>query len=640
MPNSADKSTRNTSLSEDSDVIELTDEMRSKIEASSVFGSDDALDFAMPEFKLPELSDFEDEDEGQNEFSRQEATQRLAIPDETTNLHQHQALPDDVDEDDDDLEIEQTAILKPAPQPQAARQTTEEIDISTEGIQVEAQAPRVDYSQRPLHKTMQIDLNDLNSLEEISYEEFDPKLQETSDLDFDALPAFGQPAEQATTEPTAYDREEMVKTIQMQAVDRDAIERQIDQERLKAATPVQDQRFAPDVLASPPRVLTKRWQEWPLEQSTPEREPAQQPPPSLKGQIQQPQRQPHQSGPHPSFQNTRPATGPAPSLQRPQAKISGPHTPNLQGQAAAPPQAAISAAKAPSTGDAELDGLVQELLDESSKKEQAKAKAQTKPRAGQPGRDTWFKEVFNEEYFRSIPPEFERQTDRELQFISQSLGLEQGARLLDLACGYGRHSVGLSQQQVEVVGLDLSMDMLQRALANAQRRSLSIKFIHADMRSLNFNEVFDSCLLWQSSFGYFDDITNFKVLQGIWRALKPGGRLLLDVLNRDHAVAQMPSRCWWEGQGCIFLEEVDFEHAQSVLHTKRSFIYEDGSPPLEQNMYVRLYSLHEIANLVTNAGFRVLEVSGELHHRGRFLGPCSSKLVVLAEKVLPPQKKA
>ena len=623
MPNSADKSSRQAALPEDSDVIELTDEVRAAAEAS-IFGELDGLDFAMPEFKLPELSDFE-EDERASSSSHAPSSLRQTLPLDAAP----RPLDDAQHDDDDDDQFEPTAILPPS-----ARPLTEEIDLSQEMLQPQEplDAP-VDYSSRSTHKTMQIDLNDLKSLEEVSFEEMEPEPE----------------SEPASAQAPHYDRQDMVRTLQMQAVDRDAIERQIELERVVQSSLVQEHTFAPDILASPPRALTRRWQEWPLEAPSPKprEEPAPAAPiPSLKA-TQTPGRPTHPSGPLPQMppQAQRPPTGQVPALGRPSSPTPAP-LPALSrapagstpAPAPAPAFAAPASAAKPSTGDTELDGLVQELLDESAKKEQAK-QARAKARIAQPGRDSWFKDVFNDEYFRTLTPGHDRQTERELEFIDDCLSLAPGARLLDLACGYGRHAIGMAQRQIEVVGLDLSMDMLQRGLAQAQRRSLSIKFIHADMRSLSFQDVFDGCLLWQSSFGYFDDITNFKVLQGVWRALKPGARFLIDVLNRDHVVAQMPSRCWWEGQGCIFLEEVDFDFAQSVLHTKRSFIYEDGSPPLEQNTYIRLYSVHEIANLVTNAGFRVLELSGELHHRGRFLGPSNPRLILLAEKILPPQKK-
>ncbi len=179
------------------------------------------------------------------------------------------------------------------------------------------------------------------------------------------------------------------------------------------------------------------------------------------------------------------------------------------------------------------------------------------------------------------------------------------------------------------------MPLLQKALNEAQKQSLSIKFIHGDMRELSFEGIFSACFVWQTSFGYFDDQTNFRVLRGIHRALRPGGRVLIDVLNRDHIVTKMPHRLWWEGVNCIFLEEVELDHRSSVLHTKRSFIYEDGSPPLEQNTFIRVYSLHELCQLLRAAGFVVREVSGELHHRGQFLGPASSRIIVQAQKRPP-----
>lgn len=126
--------------------------------------------------------------------------------------------------------------------------------------------------------------------------------------------------------------------------------------------------------------------------------------------------------------------------------------------------------------------------------------------------------------------------------------------------------------------------------------------------------------------------TNLSVLRGIHRALVPGGRFVVDVINRDHVVHDMPHRIWWEGHRCVFLEEVDFDHGTSMLHAKRSFIYQDGTPPLEQKSFIRLYSLHELRQLFRAAGFEPREVSGELHHRGNYLGPASSRLILMGQK--------
>ncbi len=270
----------------------------------------------------------------------------------------------------------------------------------------------------------------------------------------------------------------------------------------------------------------------------------------------------------------------------------------------------------------DLTGLVQELIEEDTPKKTLE----------RPLEPAWYQQIFTEEYFRTLPMGFHKQTLREAQFVVDSLGVGDGGRILDLCCGFGRHTLDLAKRGYDMVGLDLSLPLLQKALGEAQRRKLSIKFIHGDIRELNFQEVFDATYCWHTSFGYFDDKTNFEVLRGVHRALKPGGRFLLEIVNRDFIVGLMPRRKWWEGADCLFLEEIAFNYNTSVLHTKRSFIYDDGRPPWEQNIYIRLYSLHELQNLLRLGGFNVLDVSGQIQTRGFYLGQASPNIILLAEK--------
>lgn len=426
--------------------------------------------------------------------------------------------------------------------------------------------------------------------------------------------------EQPEASGDGYDRQELVRTIQMQAVDRSQLDLSLESERLANAELLEDQQFAPDILVAAPRVLTRRWSEGApaLPRPTPPARPketASKPPPRPT--------QPTPARPQAAVAQNQPPTQ-QPAAQQPAA---GPgRRPAVSAQ-----QPAVSKPAAQQVGDPEMSGLVQELLDEAH----APPKPQPKPKQPQrqlTPRDTWFRDVFTEEFLRTVPRNIDTTTERDARFINRALSLQKESRILDLACGYGRHAIALAPRGYEIVGLDLSMTLLQRALSDAQRRNLLIKFVHGDMRSMNFNEIFDGAYLWQTSFGYFDDVTNFKVLQGVARALKQGGRFVMDVVNRDYVIAEVPGRCWWEGHECIFLEEFDFDFTASVLHTKRSFIYEDGSPPLEQNSYVRLYGLHELLQLFKSAGLRVLDVSGEVHQNARFLGPASSRIIITAEK--------
>ncbi len=243
----------------------------------------------------------------------------------------------------------------------------------------------------------------------------------------------------------------------------------------------------------------------------------------------------------------------------------------------------------------------------------------------------WFEEVFDEDYLRTLPFMRADQTLREVEFISNALTAAPGSEILDVGCGYGRHAIELVQRGFSVTGLDLSLPLLIRAADEAQRRALSVNFVHADMREMAFEKQFDGAYSMMTSFGYFDEETNLRVAERIGRALKPGGRLLLDILNRDYVVADLPVRVWWEGTGCVVLEEVDFNFHTSRINTHRSIVFEDGRQ-LEQELSVRAYSLHEIGRLLRQAGFRVIDVSGGLATRGDFFGSASRNLLIVAEK--------
>lgn len=248
--------------------------------------------------------------------------------------------------------------------------------------------------------------------------------------------------------------------------------------------------------------------------------------------------------------------------------------------------------------------------------------------------NNWYANVFNDDYLRTLPRSLPRQTMREVRFIIDKLGIQRGARVLDLCCGAGRHTVELAAKGYDMVGVDLSMFLLKRALDTATKKKLSIKFVHGDMRKLTFRSIFDAVFNVQTSFGYFDDLTNFKVLQSIYASLKPGGIFLIETVNRDFIMDDMPLRLFWMGDGCKVLEESNVESLSGVLKVKRSIVLDDNSkPPYEQTMSIRLYSTTEMRQLLSRAGFNVLELVGDFSLPDpRHFGAYSPHNIFIAEK--------
>ncbi len=243
----------------------------------------------------------------------------------------------------------------------------------------------------------------------------------------------------------------------------------------------------------------------------------------------------------------------------------------------------------------------------------------------------WFEELFNDDFARTLPRLDPRYLDREVGFIEDALGCDKGATILDLGCGPGEQAVALASRGYEVIGVDLSLAMLARASDEAAEKGQRINFLQGDMRDLTFDEAFDGIYCFNTTFGYFDDGKNAEVVQKIHRALRRGGRFLLDVVNRDYIAPRTPSMVWFEGDGCVCMDEVQLNGLNSRLVVKRTMMMEDGRQR-EIEYQIRLYALHELGKLLHDSGFRVAEVSGDTSTPGSYFGAESPRILILAEK--------
>jgi SAM-dependent methyltransferase len=251
---------------------------------------------------------------------------------------------------------------------------------------------------------------------------------------------------------------------------------------------------------------------------------------------------------------------------------------------------------------------------------------QAKPRV-----KPWWEELFTDDFGRGILPPTEPQVKREVNFIEDSLAVAKGGIVLDLACGNGHHAVELAGRGYGVVGFDLSLPQLAVAGEYAQDKGQKINFLQGDMREMSFEEVFDGIYCWNTSFGYFEEERNFAVAQRVFKALRPGGSFLLDVVNRDFVVEHQPSQVWFEGDSCVCMDDMNVDFITSRLRVKRTMMLDDGRTR-ECSFSIRIYSLHELGKLLHDIGFRVTEASGHPAYPGRFFGATSPRVLILAQK--------
>lgn len=244
----------------------------------------------------------------------------------------------------------------------------------------------------------------------------------------------------------------------------------------------------------------------------------------------------------------------------------------------------------------------------------------------------WYVEYFGEDYLRMHAPVLSpERSEQETSLILERLALPAGSRILDLCCGHGRHSVRLASLGYEVTGLDLSEVLLAAAQAEAEKAGVTVRWVHSDMREIPFEAEFDAVINIFSAFAYLESETeDQKVLEQVFQALKPGGLFLMEIMHRDGIVRRLePCSITRHPDGLIVLEERQIDLLTSRGEIRVTMI-EAGRPHTEYRLFLRLYSLTELAGMLQAAGLSLIGYFGGLD--GSELTLDSRQMVLLARK--------
>jgi len=244
----------------------------------------------------------------------------------------------------------------------------------------------------------------------------------------------------------------------------------------------------------------------------------------------------------------------------------------------------------------------------------------------------WFDEFFDEHYLGYWAQMLdEDRTARELAFIGEKLGLEPGAKVLDLCCGQARHAARLAKSGCDVTGLDLNDFLLDKGRQAAEKAGVSVRFVQADMREIPFDDEFDAVINLFTAFGYFeDDAENQRVLASVEHCLKPGGKFLIDHSHLLRAARDFRPNVWRQyADGTIQIEEREFDARAVRFRTKATFIKPDGSRT-ERCNDIRCYTCAELCGMLRAAGLEVLDVYGGFD--GGELTLESKRLIIISRK--------
>jgi len=221
----------------------------------------------------------------------------------------------------------------------------------------------------------------------------------------------------------------------------------------------------------------------------------------------------------------------------------------------------------------------------------------------------WWKKFFDEPYGKAILESFEERASEEVNFIEDVLSLPKNAKILDLCCGLGRHSIELAKRGYKVTGVDVTSQYLKTARAKAKEKGVKIDFIEGEMRNISFYEEFDAAINMFTSFGFFEeDKDNLKVFLNVSNALKPEGKFLIDIVNRDWIIRNYRERDWRETDEGLVLEVRKFDLSRSINYAKQIIIR--GKKRIEKDVPLRMYSFHELKSMLESVGLKVIASYG------------------------------
>jgi SAM-dependent methyltransferase len=195
--------------------------------------------------------------------------------------------------------------------------------------------------------------------------------------------------------------------------------------------------------------------------------------------------------------------------------------------------------------------------------------------------------------------------------IISLLHIHKGARILDLCCGPGRHSLEFSRRGYAVTAVDRTSKYLIELKEKANKENLTLEIIHEDMRNYLNPASFEVALNLFTSFGYFEkEEENIKVLENIHASLKEKGQLIIELMGKEVLARIFRERDWHEKDGVIYLGERKLNDNWSWITDR--WIRIEGNNRREYTITHRLYSGIELLNLLKSIGFSDIELYGSL----------------------------
>lgn len=251
----------------------------------------------------------------------------------------------------------------------------------------------------------------------------------------------------------------------------------------------------------------------------------------------------------------------------------------------------------------------------------------------------WWKRIFNAMYLKTDADVVEDNsiTASEVNLFNTLLDTREGDSILDLACGQGRHLIEWGNRgDYKLYGLDRSRYLIQRAKNIAKKKGIAIQLKEGDVRKLPYEtDSFDYVTILGNSFGYFETLDDdVKILKEIFRVLKPGGKVLMDIADGAYLRQNFIPRSWeWIDKQHFVCRERSLATDNERLISREVVTHTEKGVIVDQFYAERLYEREQLVDLLRKVNFSEPVVHGNIgvdSLRNQDLGMMEQRFIITA----------
>lgn len=239
---------------------------------------------------------------------------------------------------------------------------------------------------------------------------------------------------------------------------------------------------------------------------------------------------------------------------------------------------------------------------------------------------SWFANWFDSPYYHTL---YKNRDEKEAQVFIDNLidylQIPKGSKLIDIACGKGRHAKYFNKKGMDVVGVDLSQNSINTAKKDENK---NLQFSAHDMRENYQKNAFDVVTNLFTSFGYFENNKDEqKAINAMENNLKKEGILIIDFMNAKKVIANLVLN---EQK---MINNIQFDITRQV---KDGFILKDiriieGKEQQQFQEKVKAITLADYSEFITNAGLKIIDIFGN-YKLDNFDEEISDRLILICKK--------